>query len=71
MKEKVFNTINGILKERDEAHIEPRHALLTEIINRGCKTPQKALNELFKEGRIKWHRTLNDIAFTINNEQNE
>lgn len=68
MKEKVFNTIKGILKERDESHIEPKHALLSEIINRGCKTPQTILNELFREGRIKWHRTLNDIAITINKE---
>lgn len=68
MKEKVFNTIKEILKGRDEARIEPRHALLSEIIDRGCKAPQKALNELFREGRVKWHRTLNDIAFTINEE---
>lgn len=37
----------------------------TEIINRGFPKPYQALNELVREGRINWCKTLNDMAFTI------
>ena len=64
-KEKILAIIDEIQSEREASHIVPPHVLTTEIINRGCHQPYQAINELCAEGKIKWFRTLNDIAFTI------
>ena len=66
-KEQILAIIAEIQEERKASHIVPNHVLETEIINRGFHQPQKALNELYAEGKIDWCRTLNDIAFTIRN----
>lgn len=66
-KEQVLAIIADIQSERKAAHIAPCHVLTTEIINRGIRQPQQALNELCAEGKIDWCRTLNDTAFTIRN----
>ena len=66
-KEQVLAIIADIQSEREAAHIVPPHVLTTEIINRGVRQPQQALNELYEEGKIDWCRTLNDTAFTIRN----
>ena len=58
MKEEILSFISELQKEREEV-------LTVEIINRGFHNPYKALNELYYEGKIEWHRTINDIAFTI------
>ena len=66
-KEQILSIIDDIQSEREAAHIVPPHVLTTEIINRGVRHPQQALNELYSEGKIDWCRTLNDTAFTIRN----
>ena len=66
-KEQVLSIIAEIQEKRKSAHIVPCHVLTTEIINRGVRQPQQALNELYAEGKIDWCRTLNDTAFTIRN----
>ena len=66
-KEQVLSIIAEIQEKRKAAHIVPCHVLTTEIINRGVRQPQQALNELYAEGKIDWCRTLNDTAFTIRN----
>ena len=65
MREEILYFISELQKEREEAHIFPAHVLTVEIINRGFHNPYKALNKLYYEGKIEWHRTINDIAFTI------
>ena len=66
-KEQILAIIADIQSERKATHIVPCHVLTTEIINRGVRQPQKALNELYAEGKIDWCKTLNDTAFTIRN----
>ena len=66
-KEQILAIIAEIQEERKASHIVPNHVLTTEIINRGVRQPQQALNELYTEGKIDWCRTLNDTAFTIRN----
>jgi len=70
MKEKILAIIRELQSEREAAHIVPPHVLTSEIINRGCHTPYAAINELCSEGKLQWHRTLNDMAFTISNKVN-
>ena len=64
-KEQILAIIAEIQAERESAHIVPPHVLTSEIINRGFHKPYQAINELCSEGKIDWHRTLNDMAFTI------
>nr|DAX06748.1 MAG TPA: hypothetical protein [Caudoviricetes sp.] len=64
-KEKILAIIAELQAEREAAHIVPPHVLTAEIINRGFHQPQQDINELCAEGKINWHRTLNDMAFTI------
>lgn len=64
-KEQILTIIAEIQAEREAAHIVPPHVLTAEIINRGFHKPYQAINELCAEGKIKWCRTLNDMAFTI------
>lgn len=66
MKEKILTAIQFIQSEREKAHIVPSHVLVSEIINLGYLNPYETLNELVKEGKINWCRTLNSTAFTIN-----
>ena len=64
-KEKILAIIAEIQAWRETAHIVPPHVRTTEIINRGVHKPYQSLNELVREGRINWCKTLNDMAFTI------
>ena len=64
-KEQIQAIIAEIQAKREAAHIVPPLVRTSEIINRGFHKPYQALNELVREGRINWCKTLNDIAFTI------
>lgn len=68
MKQRILDIISHLQQEREQAHIVPPHVLTTEIIIRGCSNPYAALNSLVQEGKLHWHRTLNDTAFTISKE---
>lgn len=61
----ILAIIAEIQAKREAAHIVPPHVRTSEIINRGFPKPYQALNELVREGRINWCKTLNDMAFTI------
>ena len=65
MKEKILATIAELQAKREKANIVPAHVLTTDIIKSGFHKPYEALNELYLEGKVEWHRTVNDIAFTI------
>lgn len=69
MKEKILEVIKTIQDEREKAHMVPSHVLTAEIINLGFKSPYATLNELVREGKLNWCRTLNDTAFTIRKQQ--
>lgn len=69
MKQRILAIIGEVQALKEEAHITPHHVLTSEIINRGCHNPYMTLNELVRDGKLRWHRTLNDVAFTINKQQ--
>ncbi len=69
MKEKILTIVRELQSQREAAHIVPPHVLTSEIINRGCHNPYAAINELCKEKKLQWHRTINDMAFTIKEEK--
>lgn len=68
MKQRILEAIAFIQHERERQHIVPPHVLTAEIISLGYPNPYAALNSLVQEGKLHWHRTLNDTAFTISHE---
>lgn len=64
-KEQILAIIAEIQAKREAEHIVPSHVLTAEIINRGFHKPYQAINEFCAEGKIKWCKTINDMAFTI------
>lgn len=70
MKDKILSTVRKLQGQREEAHVTPPLVLLSEIINHGCKNPKDAINELCREGKLGWCRTLNEYGFFIKKEKN-
>lgn len=66
MKEKILAIVGELQAQREAAHIVPPHVRTSEIISRGCPDPYADINELCRDGKLNWCRTLNDMAFTIN-----
>ena len=63
MKEILLEVIRKIQAEKKEKKQVPNHALYVEISNTMSDEIKKCLNELCKEKKIKFCKTLNDIAF--------
>lgn len=67
LSEVVYFIIADICKEKQEKHIVPSYALYSEVSTRLHKQVGDAINELIKEGKLTWNKTLNDKAFQITN----
>lgn len=65
MKEEILAFIAERQGRREAAKTVPPHVTTAEIRNGGFPDPYRTLNELFREGKVEWRRTINDIAFTI------
>lgn len=69
MRERLLSVIKDICTERENNRIFPAAALYPEIASRmeglSAKELKEALNQLVKEGKVKWHRTINQTAFRI------
>ena len=63
LSEVLLNTIKEIQAEKKEKNITPNHALHAEISNRIHTEVKQALNKLCKEKKIRFCKTLNDLAF--------
>lgn len=71
-KERMLQAIEELQRQREEAHIIPCHVRCAEIISRtGIHQPFQSINELVKDGKIAWCRTINDVAFTIKKNNNQ
>lgn len=63
MKEILLEVIRKIQAEKKEKKQVPDYALYVEISNTMSDEIKKCLNELCKEKKIKFCKTLNDLGF--------
>lgn len=70
LSETVYSIIEGICKEKQDKHIVPSYALYSEVSTRLHKQVGEAINQLIKDGRLTWNKTLNDKAFQVTNNNN-
>lgn len=64
-EEYIINKIKSLYP--DEKHI-PQGVLYARLKTAIQEDVSNALSRLYKSGEIKYHKTLNDILITINNE---
>lgn len=72
MKEEIYLIIKNTEKAKKERKQVPSYVLQSEIATK-CSADEKKriINELFREGKIGYCRTLNQLAFYIKLPQNE
>lgn len=63
LSEILLDIIKEIQIEKSEMNITPNHAMFAEISNRLYTRVRQSLNELCRSKKIKFCKTLNDIAF--------
>lgn len=61
----ILDIIAQIQKAKRMDGKEPSYALLSEIASRCSHDPRQELSELYRTGRIRYHRTINQPAFYI------
>lgn len=66
MENDLLDIIKGITDNKKSMNVEPSAALYSEISSKVHEAMQASLNKLVKKGKVSWHRTLNQTAFTIN-----
>lgn len=69
MREVLIEIIKDISSEKKAKNLFPAYALYTEISTRLHQKVGETLNELIKEGKVSWHKTLNDKAFELTEEK--
>lgn len=66
MRESILDIIRQITAEKKEKNLSPSAATYTEISTRLHQQVQNTLNEMVKDGTLKWNRTINSVSFEIN-----
>lgn len=61
----VLEIVRQIEQERKDRHVVPSYACFMDIQRVINERVKSELNQAVKDGRISFHRTLNDISFGI------
>ena len=61
----VYETLARLQKEKREKGIEPAHVLYEQILFDINAQVKDELRELCKQKKVKFHKTLNSVAFEI------
>ena len=61
----VMKIIRDIQKEKASVMVDPENALFSEIMAEVTKKVKDEINKEVLEGTLEYHRTLNDISFSI------
>lgn len=69
MKDTLLRIIRKIQGNKKEKKIAPDYATYVEITHEVVEEVKQNLNEMVKEKKLKFNRTLNDIAFYENDRQ--
>jgi hypothetical protein len=63
----VIQVVASIEADKKANHIEPSHAMMSEITNEVTRRLKCELNKGVGEGKLDWCKTINSIAFSIKN----
>lgn len=59
----VYDIIKQINERKKSVHTEPSSALFSEVSEEVHKKIKKEINELCKDEKLEFHRTINDLSF--------
>lgn len=65
----VLEIIASIEADKKARHVEPSHALMSDITTEAVKRIKLELNQAVADGKLSWCETINSLGFsTINKE---
>lgn len=59
----VYDIIKQINERKKSARMEPSSALFSEVSEEVSKEIKKEINELCKNGKLGFHKTINELSF--------
>lgn len=67
----VLEIIKEIVSDKAERKVEPTSALFSEIINKVTEKAKSEINQMVKDKKLTFHRTINSISFDFVEEEEE
>lgn len=63
LKEYIAEVIAVIIEDKESRKQVPANASIVDILNMANKDIKTALNELIKQGVLRYYKTINDVSF--------
>lgn len=63
LKEYIAEVIAVIIEDKESRKQVPANASIVEILNMANKDIKTSLNELVKQGVLRYYKTINDVSF--------
>lgn len=63
LKEYIAEVIAVIIEDKESRKQVPANASIVDILNMANKDIKVALNELVKQGVLRYYKTINDVSF--------
>lgn len=70
MEELVITAIRALSNAKREKGIVPSYVLFSELANAISNKIKIELNALCREKKVRWQKTLNEVAFEVNDNTN-
>lgn len=64
-EEYMLSVVQSMLRERESARLAPLMVTKTDVLKRVTDTALECMRRLCLEDRLGYHKTLNDVAFTL------
>lgn len=61
----VIDVLRRMEEEKKQSNIHPSSVLLSELMNETSKLIREELKQAVADGKIEFHKTLNDVSFNI------
>lgn len=63
--EYMLSVVQSMLRERESSRVAPLMVTKTDVLKRVTDTALECMRRLCLEDRLRCHKTLNDVAFTL------
>ena len=67
----IYAIVKQINEQKDEAYLNPRFALFSEVMGEVSKQAKNEINNLVGEGKLTYHKTINGVSFEVLGNINE